>query len=444
MGSLEMVVRNTKEFDDIVKKTYIGAVKEVYGCENPHGTAIFAYGSPGRIELVGGDSDADLLFVESTRTKQSELMRKRFTEELEKYNFSKVDLPPWNDLHEIDVSCFVSLVEGNQVFEARALLGDDTLIREVKRRQIGYNNLERQLSNIIFNRCYLDQYFRQRARGDAPNIKYCSGGSRDFLFLSWYDLLDRDISHESLDKTYSPRVEIALRRMLSQSKISPDEYEETLNAIDYQMRIRSQLLALNRNTSDKGVTVLDGPAIDRLEKAGNNNVKEKIMASFKPVQKAVDTAYRDSIQKGAIIRYSEWPDMLWKTFELTSRSYESMKDVISQDKILRTSSLWGASENGDGELFNRLAENFKTADDWITLASLSASPYCNSKILDHIAQNYAKRYGYGYVLRVIARNKNVSKETLEYISSENELDARYRDVALAALKGGTSLANNQI
>jgi hypothetical protein len=55
-----------------------------------------------------------------------------------------------------------------------------------------------------------------------------------------------------------------------------------------------------------------------------------------------------------------------------------------------------------------------------------------------------KEQGYGYLLRVVARNRNVSKKTLYSIVEDPNLEKRYTEVAKAALVGGTSLANNQI
>jgi hypothetical protein len=52
--------------------------------------------------------------------------------------------------------------------------------------------------------------------------------------------------------------------------------------------------------------------------------------------------------------------------------------------------------------------------------------------------------GYGYLLMVVARNKNVGKNTLEEIVSNLSLEKRYTEVAEAALIGGTKAANSQI
>lgn len=64
--------------------------------------------------------------------------------------------------------------------------------------------------------------------------------------------------------------------------------------------------------------------------------------------------------------------------------------------------------------------------------------------MDYLSKGIAKEKGYGYILRVIARNKNTSFETLRGIAENETLEKRYKEVAIAALNFGNFVANNQI
>lgn len=198
-NGLELAVEETRKFDRMVRESYWDVAMNLFGTKIPSGFAVFAYGSPGRIELVGGDSDADIFLIEKTKTSQSTEFKKRLKEKWGTFGFSKVDLPPWGTYDEIDVYLDKSLVEGNQVLETRFLAGDESVMQEVSQRKQKFDSIERGLRNIIFNRLYFNQYFRQRVRDGALNLKYCPGGSRDFPFVYWQDKLDRMFQGESDD-----------------------------------------------------------------------------------------------------------------------------------------------------------------------------------------------------------------------------------------------------
>ena len=97
---LEKAVEESKAFDKIVCATYSQLAKEIYGTEETPDLAVFAYGSPGRYEMVGGDSDADVFLVEGKRTPQSERFKKELEKRLSPFHFSKIDMPEWGTLDE--------------------------------------------------------------------------------------------------------------------------------------------------------------------------------------------------------------------------------------------------------------------------------------------------------------------------------------------------------
>src|SRR3989344_2532842 len=161
-SAFNMVITMTEMFDENVRHTYQKTAETIYGSPNTPGLATFAYGSPGRIELIGGDSDADILLVEEKVTEETRRFRKLFKERLSKFNFSKDDITGWGSYDDLDVYLGKSLVEGNQILESRFLIGDENVRETVEQKKRDYNSIERELKRIIFNRLYFNQYFRQR------------------------------------------------------------------------------------------------------------------------------------------------------------------------------------------------------------------------------------------------------------------------------------------
>ena len=166
---LKLCIEETRKFDKLIRDSYEKIGLEIYGTNPTPGVAIFAYGSPGRRELIGGDSDADLVLIERERTEKSKELRKKLKEKWETFGFSKVDIPSWGTYKEIETYLEKSLVEGNQILETRFLTGDSLVLQEVFEKKKKFNSIERGLENIIFNKLYFNQYFRQRIRNGALN-----------------------------------------------------------------------------------------------------------------------------------------------------------------------------------------------------------------------------------------------------------------------------------
>lgn len=78
------------------------------------------------------------------------------------------------------------------------------------------------------------------------------------------------------------------------------------------------------------------------------------------------------------------------------------------------------------------------------IGSLVCSPLCDGEILHHFGIGQLKEREYGYLLRVVARNKNVKRETLKSIAEDPQLESRYTEVAKVALERGNCAANNQV
>ena len=105
---------------------------------------------------------------------------------------------------EIEIRPGRSVKEGNQIFESRFISGDRRIYEEIERLKEQFGGPERMARNIVFQRFYFEQYFRQRVRVGAINVKYCHGGSRDYLFLHWFNQLMKR-KHNGWDQTSAER-----------------------------------------------------------------------------------------------------------------------------------------------------------------------------------------------------------------------------------------------
>ena len=286
-NGLSLCVDETRKFDRLIRESYEQIGLEVYGVKHTPGIAVFAYGSPGRRELIGGDSDADIFLIEKERTERTTELRKRLKEKWETFGFSKVDLPSWGTYDEIETYLEKSLVEGNQVLETRFLTGDSLVAQEVLERKKRFDSIERGLENIVFNKLYFNQYFRQRVKNGALNLKYCHGGSRDFLFVYWHDRLDRMLKGDPDDPAYVPRIESGLKRLVSQGKVREKELKNLTEAINFLTELRSDVLSLNKSTPERGLTFLDDLTLERLPFIGYPD-SETIRSYFEEYRRRIE------------------------------------------------------------------------------------------------------------------------------------------------------------
>ena len=443
---LDMVVEETKNFDRIIRGVYEITARDIYGSSETPGLAAFAYGSPGRIELIGGDSDADIFLAERERTDQTTTFRSQFRQRLGNFDFSKVDLTGWGTYEDINTFLSKSLVEGNQILEMRYLCGDFRVQQEVEEIKQRIESPERALKNIIFNRLYFNQYFRQRVRGASLNVKYCTGGSREFLFVYWNDRLGKMLSGEREDSAYTPRVKVGLRRLVEQGNLHEREYADCLDAVSFSMALRSDILRINKNTLDKGLTFLDEDTLLRLYALGypEPEIVKRVFEKYRgTITRVVDGVWEQVTHTFGDLRGSHAAEQIRKAYQLET-SQEVRASLDAEDPLIRVALIWGASESGQKNNFNALTQRHMQTEDWATIGSIVCSPLCSPEVLHHFGTGILKDHGYGYLLRVVARNKNVKKETLESIAMENSLEKRYTEVALAALNLGNVAANNQV
>lgn len=440
------IYKETIKFDEVVKKVF----NETRKSEkiNPP-LAIFAYGSPGRFELTGGDSDADIFIAEPSRTDEGDRFKKMLKQRWEAFDFSKVDIPPWSTYNEIDTFLGISLVEGNQVLETRFVCGDDFVKRNVEERKEKFDSPHRELINIIFNKLYFDQYFKQRIKNGAKNIKYCNGGTRDFLVFYWYDRLCRKVNGEdtSLSGLTQPKIKEGLERLLMEGSITGEQFGKAIEAINGLIELRTDALIVNRATEERGLSILDEKLIERLQRTFAYPKGEEIKEFFNYVTTAIDevvkVALKRTLEIGSNFYGKTWGENIQIAY-LRNTPKNIRMQISDNDSSTKIALLWGTSNSEDKEGFDILAKKYKETTEWGTLASIACSPLCSQKVLHHIGTGIAKENGYGYILRIVGRNKNTSKDTLRNIAEDTRLDSRYTEVAKTALEIGNQGANNLI
>lgn len=440
------IYKETINFDKVVREVFEEA-KKSERINSP--MAVFAYGSPGRYELTGGDSDADILIAEPSTNEKSDRLKKILKDRWGAFDFSKVDVPPWSTYEDIETFLRTSLVEGNQVLETRFICGDDSVREEIESQKKKYDSPHRELVNIIFNRLYFDQYFKQRVRNGAKNIKYCNGGTRDFLVFYWYDRLCRKVDGEetSLSSLKQPKIKEGRERLMMEGAINGEQFGRSIEAVNGLIELRTDALIANRGTEERGLSVLDNRLIENLQKEFQYPSKEKVREFFEYVTRSIDEVVKISLEKtldiGSTFYGNKWKERIKSAYS-TETPYEERLRIPDIDAPTRIALLWGASNSGDLEGFQTLSKRYTNTTDWGTIASIACSPFCSPDTLHEIGTGIAKENGYGYILRIVGRNKNTEKETLKQIAEDSRLDKRYTEVAKTALEHGNQRANNLI
>jgi len=442
---LDLWQRETSLLERRVVSAYNISSSGAYYQDTTPGLAVYVYGSPGRREMVGGDGDADIIVLEDKGSIQGRTFRRIFTERFKKFDYAKLDLPEWGTLSDAELFLDKSLVEGNQVFETRFIRGDESLNQQLSSLKQKYGTLDRAIKNFFFNRFYLDEYYNRKKKGDATNVKYCRGGSRELLFLSWYNNILELYLGIKKGHIEEPASIISARRCRELGLISEEEFFKIISSIGDITTLRTDMLLANKKTEDRGLTFLDDKTIERLQEMGYPS-KQCIMDNFdrnrKTVRSFVDRIYEEVISIGEATYGNSWK----RTFEMAAQGSLSptlrIAPGTSDSNLLLMTALWGANRIGDKRTFQGLAEQCVSTADWSIIGSIVQSQLCSPKLLDYYGRGIAKSKGYGYLLRVIGRNPNTSKETLISIARDPNLEERYTSVAQAALNCGIAGTNN--
>lgn len=451
-SGINMALEYSELFDRIIKEVYHTIIKEFFGKSSIPNVAIFAYGSPGRKEMVS-ESDADIFIVSRNKSKKLTKFKNKFKEYLRKFNFCKLDIPSWGLLKEMENHAKISITEGNQVLETRFIVGDINIKKALDRIKSKYLNRNRMIRNIVFQKFYFDSYFKQRTKNGFINIKYCNGGTRDFLFFSWFDQLMSERIPTWNKSRRDSSIKNSIINLRKNKVINNSEYLKLIKAVDFIILLRSEILRLNRETNENGLTFLDKKTLKRIYSNLSLFIKyHNIKSSGELLQKTIQ--YVKSIDS---IKQRIWNLTLEEAFNsknklIQFKSAEQFNyNLAIENKILKTNDLlinialiWGANKSDNPNAIFQLANKLKQSKEWEIIASLSFTPLCPKNILHYFSTYSAKKEGFRYILRILGRNPSVWKKTLRSIAMNPILEKRYTLPAKIALLEGNENANHQV
>lgn len=450
-----MAVAYSDVMEYVVRELFDLTIKQ-FSNQNKEGIAAFLYGSPGRREMVC-ESDLDVILVYRDNSQKYINFKNKFRELAEPFRFCKIDFPEWGTLEEITTFAQKSITEGNQVLESRFVCGDESIEKNMEQIQNEFGGPERMTRNIVFQKFYFEQYFKQRIRNGAINVKYCDGGSRDYLFIHWFNqIMSRKYSDWDRAQKERPVAEQGLHNLYQNGLISSLEFSKAIDALHFNLLFRNEILLANKGTSDEGLTFLDEKTLNSVF----NRIPELMeQYSIKSSQGLAEQFNRQrfhiaNIKKriwnlmidehGKEIKNTNWSLSFHKSYLPITLENERASMINCNDLLIRMATIWGSSNAHQTKILEEICKKEQDSDSWEIQASITASPHCSSEYLHYIATGIGKEIGYGYILRIISRNPNVKKETLEIIASDPKVEPRYTQCAKVALEYGKDKASHQI
>ena len=417
-------------------------------CKKLNGIAIFLFGSPSRQEMVD-ESDADIMIIRKADNEDYLLFRDEFIKLLEKENFEKIDVPDWGNYEDCEAYIKDSITEGNQVTESKFIYGDYEVNNHIESLKTKYCTKERFERVLCFQKLYFDQYYTQRTKPGVKNVKYGHGGTRDFMFLTWFvNLMDSSEGRKINTEDNFPLVYKSLSSLYERRLISLKDYTKYSESINVVLILRNEILIQNKWTLEEGLTYLDKKTISILFKR----------KSFKDDSIIDEISFRNYLE-GHIKNVAELKQRIWEFFISylhSSRGYDwvdkfrnflegnliksEIDQIENSDVLLQMAVIWNISLARDSAMFGEIFNKYSKSDKWVILASICCHNECPDKILNAIVDKGCKK-GYEYLLRIISRNKNVSKETLKKIMDNPYLEYRYKIVAKTAYEKGVEKAN---
>lgn len=433
----------SKLFTELITSVAMLCEKKIFREKKMRGMGIFLFGSPSRQEMVS-DSDADILIIREENVERFSEFKEEFMRELQKYDFSKIDIPDWGTIKDCEQYAECSITEGNQVLESRFIYGDPLIaqkVEQIKKRYCTINKFERV---IVFQKFYFDQYYKQKMRvGGIKNIKYGHGGTRDFLFANWFSSL---IEQKQTFTTKEPLIKESILTLYKHNLISNQECKKYLQSCAIVTVLRNEVLVNNNGTTDEGLTYLDErslklllhskifPEIHKVENL--RNFCSKHMNEVKQLKLKIWALFKDYLEKE---RGKKWIDDFNAMEKGDISNYGRI--VESSDVIKQVCLIWSLNRKKHERFFRIVLKKLSNSRDWEVLCSICCHQDCPEDILDKIATHQGFEKGYEYILRITARNKNTSIQTLKKIAENKNLEERYRIVAMTACARGVEKAN---
>lgn len=440
------VTEYSNSFKKLIERNAQKAKRESFN-DIPNGIGIFLFGSPSRQEMVD-ESDADIMIIRKENNEDYEKFRQKFMKSLEEEDFPKIDIPSWGTLEECETYLKSCITEGNQVIEAKFIWGDPTIEVELNKIKDKYCNVDKFERILCFQKLYFDQYYSQRIKNGSKNVKYGHGGTRDFMFITWFsNLLDLSEGKKINFGNHFPQSYLSLSNLYARKLIGFKDYLKFLKNLEIVMILRNQILIQNKWTPNEGLTYLDEQTINILFKRKifrNKEIKntrilreylESAIDNVSELKRLIWNLYLENLRQS---RGIEWYNNFSKILE-GNISKEVIRLIEPSDTISKMGVIWNL--NKEDALFKEIFEEYSSLNEWEILASICCHKDCPPEILDRIAMEKAITKGYEYILRIISRNKNTLQKTLENIINNERLEERYRIVAKTTLEKGVKRSN---
>jgi predicted nucleotidyltransferase len=439
-------IENSVRYSQIYLFYYTALIKEIaekisekiFHGILPKDIALFSFGSPARHEMLG-ESDVDCLVIRRKNTPQSTEFRKQLSEELGKYDFSKIDIPDWGTIEDCETFLKTAITEGNQIIEARYFWGDSNIEKEIWALRRKYCTIEKFEVTLVFQYLYFNQYYVQRGREGQLNLKYGNGGTRDFMFPVWLSNIrdglefvnkqDESAALKAIDSLYLHKDMIVEDR---------NKYRTGVNVITY---FRDKLLQNNRKTDDDGKTFINKTSISRLYQQHKEifrnieELEEYISFHVKSVYELKELTWKTLLEYFKKEKSVEWNNLLDSI--LANHKIEDLS-MILKDETLCVLLIWLSDiVTIEQTQITKLLET----DKWSVLTSIACHPNASPEILHTLSTKYGVKKGYEYILKVCARNKNTPIETLKKIAENPDIEYRFKEPAIIRLKKGYESAN---
>ncbi len=439
---------------DMIKETYNFYALQMFNSVEVPDFAILLYGSPARREMTTY-SDIDIHIMDHNQTSESIKLKECLTETLGTFGFGKVDDPNWKSFNVADLYAARSITEGNQIIDAIFVCGDTSMANKLDALKNKYDTVDRNIRNIFFQWFYLDHYYSRRSTTEVPNVKYCKGGYRELLTFDWFDktmgLLRNDWIKNNTD---DPLLKQAINNLKQNNLITPNEFTSVDQAVNFITLLRNEVLQVNIGTSEQGYTHLDVPTMlgvwdsspEYFKSFGLQHptqISHLFQNSRKKVRWAKELMWKQIINHETKKKGLIWRKALKEILNPNGLPEKKLDLANTDDQLLQIASIWGAHYSADKALFSKLAYLYLFKNNWEVLASLACSSLCPSEVLDEISTKYARQTGLGYIFRIIGRNPNTSKQTLQEIAFDASLDKRYRIVAQLNLEKGLIYATTR-
>lgn len=413
------------------------------------GMGVFLFGSPSRQEMID-ESDADIMIVRKSDSKEYGLFRKEFIMLLEKENFAKIDVPDWGTYEDCELYLKHSITEGNQVVEAKFIYGDPDVNSFIDGLRDKYCSVYRFEKVLCFQKLYFDQYYTQRTQPGIKNVKYGHGGTRDFMFITWFaNMLDSEDGRKINLEDNFPLVYKSLSSLYERKLLCVEDYKKYLESINVVLILRNEILIQNKWSENEGLTYLDDKTISILFKRelfkngtadNEESLRDYLISNVNNVAELKSRIWELFIEHLCNRRGHEWTK-LFKKFASGNIFEEDLEKIPESDELLQMVLIWNVNSVSNKELFSKIFDKYSKSDSWTILASLCCHPQCSPEVLDFIATGMGFKKGYEYLLRVISRNANVNKETLKKIFENPNLEERYKNVAKTSFDKGVGKAN---